>query len=755
MMNFFSKIMFLCVCFFYSNTLVANDNYEVITDIEIKGNQRLDFNTIQSYINIKIGDKFDPETLNDAFKSLFATDLFSQISFLKENTKLIVSIEENPVINRVVFEGNKRLKDDDINAEILLKPRTVFTRNRVKQDLKRLTTLYRRSGRFASKIEPKVIMLDQNRVDLVFEIEEGPLTKISNISFLGNNSYTDSRLRREILLGEHRWWKVLSSSSSYDPDILNFDQESLRRFYLNEGFVDIDINSISAELNPEKDFFYITFSINEGERYKFGDIKGEIRLEGVTSNLIRNNINIKSGQWYNAEKIDKITTDITENVRNAGFPFVEVVPNLRRKSEDSIIDINFIVKEGPKIYVERINIVGNERTLDRIVRRNVRLTEGDAFNRNLISRSRTLITNLGHFSKVDIKESPGSTDDTINLEFSVQEQSTGELSFGAGYSSGNGALANIGISERNLFGKGQRIKLNFTAAQRTNRIDFSFMEPYFLDRNVSLSTDIFSTTREYIESNYEQDIDGGGLGLGYGLGEYTRQSINYRLEKQTLKADTDASTSVLGAVGEDISSKIGVNTSYDLTDNRFDPTEGYIITNNINLAGIGGDKHFIQTTSSAAIYNEILDEKVVFSLSGKIGYILGLGEDIAIADRFFIGNTSFIGFQVAGLGPRDGNTGDPLGGNAYFTIQPEFSFGVGLPEELGVKGRLFLATGTLTTLDTSDSNYLDSGSIRLSSGAGLSWTSPFGPIRIDYSYAILKESYDRTETISFNVGNLF
>ncbi len=754
--NIIKLLIILNILFLHCSSF-SQEEKDAIKDIRILGNQRLDYDTIQSYININIGDYFTSSSLNEAFKSLFSTDLFSSISFSKNKNTLVINVVENPVINRTAFEGNKRIDDEDIQTEIFLKPRIVFTRNKVKKDLQRLSALYRRSGRFAAKISPKVIMLDQNRVDLVFEIEEGPVTKISDINFIGNSAFTDSTLRREMLLSESRWWKVLSTSDRYDPDVLSFDQDNLRRFYINQGFVDVDIISTTAELRPEKDFFSITVSLEEGKRHKFGNIKGEIRITGIKGSLVRKSINIKKNQWYSAEKLDVDSAKITESIMASGYPFVEVVPKLTRRTEDGYIDVNFVIRDGPRAYVNRINIIGNSRTLDRVIRRNIRLSEGDAFNRSLMARSRTLINNLGHFSTVDIKEIDNGNSNTVDIEVNVTEQSTGDLSFGAGFSSGNGALANAGITERNLFGKGQRINANVTFSERTNRVDFSFMEPYFLSRNLSLTTDIFSTERFFTESKYDQDTDGGAIGIGYGLGEYTRQSIKYDLQQQVIKAYSDASTSIKSQAGTNLISKVGLGTSYDKTDNRFNPTDGFLVSNGINFAGIGGDKHYIQTTASIAKYKTFMEEKITFSLSSKAGYIIGIGEDIEVSDRFIIGNNTFSGFQTAGIGPRDKTNDSALGGNAYFTIKPELRFGIGLPKELQVQGRVFAMTGTLTQIDTlsSYSNYYDDSAIRLSAGAGISWNSPFGPIRIDFTQALLKKDYDKTEAISFNVGSLF
>ncbi|MBF97054.1 MAG: Outer membrane protein assembly factor BamA [Alphaproteobacteria bacterium MarineAlpha9_Bin4] len=746
-------LKFILIIFFVSYAKISIAN--IINKIDIEGNLRLDDNTIFSYLNINSNTVIPKSDLNILFKDLFATELFSEIKFKLEDSKLTIIVKENPIINRIALEGNKRLEDEDIFPEISLKIRDVFTKNKIQNNLQRILALYRASGRYAAIVEPKVIYLKQNRVDIVFEITEGPLSKIDSIKFLGNRYYSDSRLKREITTSEARWWKILTAGGKYDPDLLNFDKENLKKFYADQGFVDAEVSLAVGEISNKKDKFYITFVVNEGDRYKFGNVNVDIEIKNYNKSDILKSINIKKNNWYSATRVDENITKLTESLIDSGSPFINIIPKLDRK-KNNIIDVKFIIKPGQKKYINKIIISGNTRTLDKVIRRTIRLAEGDPYNRNLINRSRTLVTNLGHFSYADIEVSDNfEQQNTVDLNVKVKEQSTGSLVLGGGFSSAVGATANIGISENNLLGKSQKLRLNLIAGQRENRADFSFTEPFFLDRSSSLTTNLFTTVQEFPESNYDNERDGAEASISYNVGEFGSQSLGYRVESRNIIAEDAAAASIKSISGESVLSVFTFGNAIDKTNNRIDPKDGWAASNRLSFAGLGGDKRYFKTTFRGSIYNEIWNEKAVAALSGQIGYILGLSQNIDISDRFYLGGNSFVGFQNAGLGPRDKDTDDSLGGNIYYTITPQLKFGLGLPKELGIRGRLFSTAGTLTRIDTNTSNYYDDGSIRLTAGAGVLWQSPFGPIRLDYTIPILKETHDKTETFSFNVGSLF
>jgi len=729
---------------------------DVITAIRVEGNQRIEDTTVVSYLKTVVGDRFDAGRINESLKSLFATGLFADVNLTRDGSALVVSVIENPIINRLAFEGNKRIEDDVLQSEVQLRPRTVYTRTRVQTDVSRILELYRRSGRFAATVEPKVIQLEQNRVDLVFEISEGPLTGVQRIVFIGNENFSDSTLRESIQTKQSRWWRFFSSSDSYDPDRLSFDRELLRRFYLKEGFADFRVISAVAELTPDRSAFFITFTVEEGDRYRFGTIDMVNELPEFDAETVESRVTTEEGDWYDAEEVEENIQDLTDDIGSQGFAFVDIEPQIVRRREDKAIDVTYRIIEGDRVYVQRIDITGNVRTLDRIIRRNVRLAEGDAFNAARLRRSRTLIQNLGFFSRVDINDQPGDVPDQVIVNVDVEEQSTGEVTFGGGFSTTDGPTGSVGIRERNLLGRGQDLSLQFIISAVTQDLDLSFTEPYFLNRDFAAGFDVFRREREFQNSSFDSKDTGFSLRGAYPLSEYLSQSLRYTLSQEEIDPESNAPQSILDQAGETLISRVDQTLLYDRRNNANDPTEGYFGRYSLAVAGLGGDKNFLSQTVGAGYYYSFWDDFVASGL-GEAGYIFSFQEDenILISDRFFLGGNNFRGFAVGGLGPRDISTESALGGNLLYKGTLELAFPIGLPNELGVKGRVFTVAGTLKELDTTNRNAVDTGSIRVSVGVGVSWASPFGPVRLDLAKAVRKEGFDETEILSFGFGSFF
>ena len=729
---------------------------DVIAAIRVDGNQRIEAATVVSYMKVVAGDRFDPERINDSLKSLFETGLFADVAMAREGNTLVVRVVENPIINRLAFEGNRRIDDDTLNGEVQLKPRTVYTQTRVQTDVARILELSRRAGRFAATVEPKVIQLEQNRVDLVFEISEGPLTGVQRIVFVGNRNFSDGTLREVIQTRQSRWWRFFSTTDSYDPDRLSFDRELLRRFYLKEGFADFRVTNAVAELTPDRSAFFITFTIEEGERYRFGEIDLVNELPEFDPETVREFVTTDSGDWYNAEEVEETVQELTERIGGQGFAFVDVAPDVGRRREDLAIDVTYRIAEGERIYVQRIDITGNVRTLDRIIRRNVRLAEGDAFNAARIRRSRTLIQNLDFFSRVDFNNRPGDAPDQTIVTVDVEEQSTGEVTFGGGYSSIDGPTGSVGVRERNLLGRGQDLSLQFVISGVSQDIDLRFTEPYFLNREFAAGFDLFRYEREFLNAAFDRRDLGFSLRGGYPLSENLTQSVRYTLAQQEILPDPNASAAVKEEAGSRIISRIDQSLLYDRRDSRIDPTEGYYGRWTTAVAGLGGDKHFLSQSVDAGYYYPFWDTWVASTI-GEAGYVFSLVEDenVDVSNRFFLGGNRFRGFAAAGVGPRDISDDSSLGGKFLYTGTVEVAFPIGLPNELGVKGRLFTIAGSLTGLDNKTATTEDTGSLRMSVGFGVSWASPFGPVRIDISRAVLKENFDDTELVSFGFGSAF
>jgi len=730
---------------------------DIITDIRVEGNQRIETATVISYMVLRPGDPFDPQRMDRSLKSLFATGLFSDVNLRREVTILVVRVVENPVINRISFEGNNKLDDDQLAAEVQLRPRVVYTRTKVQNDVRRILELYRRSGRFGATVEPKAITLEQNRVDLVFEINEGETTGIERIAFIGNTAFSDGELRDAIVTTESVWWNFLTSNDTYDPDRLTFDRELLRRFYLSEGYADFRILSAVAELTPDRSAFYVTFTLDEGERYRFGAVAVESSIKNLTGEELVGVLTFEEGEWYDADEIDESINALTDRVGVLGFAFVEIRPDVRRNPEILTLDVTFIIQEGPKVYVERINIVGNTRTLDFVVRREMLLIEGDPFNTSKVQLSRRRLQNLNFFESIEIENMPGSAPDKTILEVSITEQPTGELSLGAGFSTDEGPLATVGVSERNFLGQGQSLRAAFSISGRSQQIDFSYTEPYFLGYNMSAGVDIFRITTDVNNNDtFSQESTGGAIRLGYEITQHLKQSLRLsgRNDKITDVA-ADAPVIIADQEGETLTVLIGQELLYDRRDSVQQTKEGYFVSLGTDFAGLGGDAEFIRVEVAGGVVIPIWDDWRLV-LSGEAGAITGInGDEVRIQHRFFKGGTNLRGFAVSGVGPRDIPSDDPVGGNYFATGTVEMSFPLGLPESLGVEGKIFTDFGTVTGLDQSSPDVVDTGSLRASVGIGLQINTPFGPVRVDLAQAVLKESFDETQLIHFSFGTTF
>lgn len=733
----------------------------LIRDIQVEGNNRIESATVNAYLTIKAGDSYDAQQINNSLKALFSTGLFADVSFSFNQGILKVNVVENPIINRIAFEGNQRLKDDVLSAELQLRPRVVYTRTKVQSDVQRVLELYRRSGRFAATVEPKVIQLEQNRVDLVFEVDEGDATGIRKINFVGNKAFDDGELSDVIRTTESAWWKILTSDDNYDPDRVTFDRELLRRFYLAAGYADFQVLSSVAELTPDRSDFFVTYTVSEGKRYQFGNINIVSQIDKIDPETLRPLIEeeIQAGEWYNANLVDDAVDALTTSVGDQGYAFIDIRPNVQRNRENGTIDLTFTIAEGPKVYVERINVVGNVRTLDEVVRREFRLVEGDAFSSSKMKRSKQRIENLNFFKTVDVKTLPGKTPDQTVIEVDVEEKSTGEFSIGAGYGTDDGAFGQLGIRERNLLGKGQDLRLNFTLGSSDQQIDLSFTEPYFLDREIAAGFDIYRREEDnQDESSYDEEQTGGRLRAGFKYTEDLSHSFRYTIEQNSYSdVDSDASRLLREEENEFIESVVGHTLTYDKRDSAIAPTEGYFARLSNDFAGVGGDETYLKSRVEGGYFYPLdREHEWILSTRGSTGYIVGIGDDTRISQRFMLGGSNLRGFESAGVGPRDISTGDALGGKMFYAGTVQMDFPLGLPSEFALKGRVFSDFGSSEGVDGARAGEIyDTGSIRGSVGVGVGWESPFGPIGVDLSQAILKEDHDKEEVFRLNFGTRF
>ncbi|OAZ13147.1 outer membrane protein assembly factor BamA [Thalassospira indica] len=732
----------------------------LIRDIEVEGNNRIETATVNAYLTVAPGDSYDIQKINSSLKALFSTGLFADVSFSFNQGILRVNVVENPIINRIAFEGNQRLKDDTLSAELQLRPRVVYTRTKVQADVQRILELYRRSGRFAATVEPKVIQLDQNRVDLAFEIDEGEATGIRKINFVGNKAFDDSELSDVIRTTESAWWKILTADDNYDPDRVTFDRELLRRFYLSAGYADFQVLSSVAELTPDRSDFFVTYTVNEGQRYQFGEINVVSQIDKIDPETLMPLTEIESGDWYNADLVDDAVNALTDSVGDQGYAFIDIRPNVQRNREAGTIDITFNIAEGPKVYVERINVVGNVRTLDEVIRREFRLVEGDAFSSSRMQRSKQRIENLNFFKSVDVKTLPGASPDQTVIEVDVEEKSTGEFSIGAGYGTDDGAFGQLGIRERNLLGKGQDLRLNFTIGSSDQQIDLSFTEPYFLDREVAAGFDIYRREEDnQDESSYDEEQAGGRLRAGFRYSEELSHSFRYTLEQNSYSDidEDDASRLLLAEETEFVESAVGHTLTYDERDSTISPTEGYFARLSNDLAGLGGDEQYLRTRVEGGYYYPLdREHEWILSTRGSTGYIFGFDDDTRISQRFSVGGSNLRGFEAAGVGPRDIATGDSLGSKLYYTGTVQLDFPLGLPSEFALTGRVFSDFGSGQDVDGARPGEIyDTGSLRSSVGIGIGWESPFGPIGVDIAQPVTKEDHDKEELFRLNFGTRF
>ena len=744
----------------------------IIQHIVVRGTQRVEPGTVLTYVGVREGDTYTPAETDQALKALSTTGLFSDVktNFDGATGTLTIRVTENPIVNQVVFEGNSKVSDKDLTKEVQIKPRAVFTRAKIQADVQRIIELYRRNGKFAARVDPQIIQRPQNRVDLIFSISDGPTTGVSKINFTGNKIYDSDTLKGQIATEESRWWKFLASNDNYDPDRLQFDRESLRRYYINRGYADLKVLSAVANLTPDRKSFYINFTVDEGVRYRFGKIFVESKIRELPGTQLRPLIDARTGDIYSQEVVQKAIDALTNSAGTKGYAFAQVHPRLKRDPKARTIDLGFEIEQGPRVYIEKINIAGNTRTLDKVIRRQFRLQEGDAFSRVLIDRSRSRIRGLGFFKDVDVKNVPGSQPDRTNLTVNVTEQSTAALSVGLGYSSYTSLLGEVSYSDSNWFGRAQSLRVSLQASYITKQALFSFTEPYFLDRELAAGFDIYQTQTNFDQATYQSDTSAAVLRLGFPISEYSSVSVNYTYQIQQVRPYAGAPLDVQLAAGSLHGSSFGFAYAYNDLDDIRKPTTGSAFSISQSFSGFGGNLKYIQTGATAATYAPLFDGAMVSSLTGRFGYITGYdGSLVPFNNRFFDGGDTFRGFALAGIGPRDivapSNTG-ALGGTVRAIGSAELKFPGLLPESYGIGLSLFTDFGTMGRLDNLSGGRVCSGAqysgigtcvrdnlaFRGSAGISVSWKSPFGPVQIDLGLPYMKTSYDRAQIIHFSTA---
>jgi outer membrane protein insertion porin family len=748
-------------------------NGGTIASIKIDGNQRIETATVLSYMLVRPGDPFDADRLDRSLKTLYATGLFQDVRLNRDGDTLIVHVVENPLVNRVAFEGNHKLSDEQLRPALQIKPRAVFTPALAEEDRQRILDIYAKHGYYNATVNPQVIRLDQNRVDVVFQINDGSITLISKIVFVGNKEFSENRLSEVINSRESRWWRFLSTSDEYDSDRLSFDKELLRRFYLKNGYIDFNILDAKSELAPDRSGFFLTFTISEGQRYRVGKIDITSHLRNLTGDELRGDLQLDSGDWYDGDAVGRTVEAIEKDVHDRGYAFVEVKPLISKHPDKQTVDLAFNVGEGPRVYVERIDIVGNTRTKDKVIRREFRLQEKDPYNGEAVRASRQRLQDLNYFNSVNIAQSQGSAPDRTVLTTRVDEKATGELTVGGGYSTDAGALLDIGLSEKNLVGTGVSAGINGVLAQKRSSITASITDPYFLDRNLVVGGDLFFVQTNFLGTEpYDEKRVGFDVRMGYDFNEHLRQVWSYTLVGRTVfNIASNASFFIAQEAGYSLLSQVSQSTTYDHRDSKIDPHSGYMVSWGTDIAGLGGNSQFIRNNVNGQ-YFVPLDRFTGnsdwgISFTGSVGYLYNEGVQEQVIDRFYLGGDNLRGFEIGGAGPHDAVTGDPLGGRFIWTQSTELRFPLPVSPDLGLSGRAFVDIGGLTGASFKNSGVCvepgtgqpcviaDSPAARLGAGVGISWRTQFGLLNVDLAPFVIKQPFDQTQIFRFGFGTRF
>ncbi|WP_333826079.1 outer membrane protein assembly factor BamA [Pinisolibacter sp.] len=783
---------------------------DVVSHIVVRGITRVEAETVRSYVAVKPGKSFSAQDIDASLKALYATDLFSDVKISREGGSLVVTVVESPMINKIAFEGNKRITDEQLKGVIQTQSRGFMSKARVQGDVQRLLEAYRRNGRYRAQVEAKVISLADNRVNLVYEIDEGDKTAVTRIGFVGNHAMSSGRLRDVVKTRESGMLGWLRTTDTYDPERLQSDQELLRRYYMKNGYADMRVVSATADLDRERNVFFVSFTVDEGEQYTFGAIDVQSSLANLDMGSLKSAVGTREGSVYSAEDVEKTMEALTLAAARSGYPFAQVRPRAQRDYANHTIGITYYVEEGQRVYVERINVRGNDRTRDYVIRREFDMSEGDAYSKVLVNKAERRLNRLGFFKSVRTDTVPGSAPDRVVVNVDVEEQATGEIGFGAGYSTADGVLGDVSFSEKNFLGRGQYFKASAQYGQYQRGYQFSFTEPYFLGYRISAGFDVYQ--KQYLESsyrNYSEKNTGGTIRFGLPITENLTFGVSYTINQQEIgiaasQHDGDflngeASLAYLrfvcptypGIACADYSRRRltsipGYSLVYNTLDNMQLPHDGIYAKFSQEFAGAGGDARFLRTTVDARIYKELYADWGVIGMARvRAGNITGLGQKVELFDNFFIGGETIRGFAPLGIGPRDisqitqGTTtytlNSALGGRNYVagTVEVSMPF-PGTPEEFGLYLSGFSDAGLLWGVDKQSIpaigtnipcttnpvscgtfNYVDKVKVRASVGVGLMWKSPFGPLRGDFGIPVVKDKYDQTQIFRFSGGTQF
>lgn len=733
------------------------------SNVTIEGNERVDAATILSYAGIKRGDEVSAAALNDAYQRILNSNLFEKVELVPQGSTLLIRVQEYPIVNVISIEGNKRLKDEKLTELIKSQPRRVYSPALAESDAAAIAEAYRVAGRLAAQVTPKIIRRSDNRVDLVFEITEGRVVEIERLSFVGNRAFSDRRLRQVLETKQAGLLRNLIQRDTYVAERLQLDRKVLTDFYLSRGYIDFQVLDASAEVSRERDATFVTFTVREGLPYSIGNVTTVSEVAGLDAADFAAVQKIRTGQTYTPLLIDNNITRMETLALKKGLNFIRVEPRITRNDRGQAVDIEFAIVRGERIFVERIDIEGNTTTLDQVIRRQFRTVEGDPFNPREIRQAAERIRALGFFADAQVNTDQGSAADQVVVKVGVKEQPTGSLSFGLSYSVSNGTGFNIGFSETNFLGRGQKLSLAISTASANQNSNFSFTEPALLGRDLSFTIGGFYRTSQSDFSVYDTRNIGFSTGLGFPVGEQSNLDLRISLAEDRLYNYTGNSPILIAEAARGTLTTFSLGYTYEF-DNRItglNPKGGVLLRFGQDFAGLGGDNEYIKTTALALAETKVFNEEVTLRAIFEGGAIASLGGNVTrVTDRFF-GNGKIRGFEPNGIGPRDlGATNvDALGGNLFAVARFEADFPLGLPEEYGITGGAFLDVGSVWSLDNTagfgGSTVDDSFTPRASVGLSVFWTTPIGPLRFNFSRAIQKEDFDKEQNFDLTISTKF
>lgn len=730
------------------------------SNVEIEGNERVDAATILNYAGIKRGEEVSAAALNDAYQRILNSNLFETVELLPQGSTLVIRVQEYPIVNVISIEGNKRLKDEKLAELIQSQPRRVYSPALAESDAAAIAEAYRVSGRLAASVTPKIIRRNENRVDLVFEITEGRVVEIERLSFVGNKAFSDRRLRQVLETKQAGFLRNLIQRDTYVVERLELDRKVLTDFYLSRGYIDFQILDASAEVSRERDATFVTFTVREGMPYTIGNITTVSEVEGLDAAEFEAAQKIRTGQTYSPLLIDNNITRMETLALKKGLNFIRVEPRITRNDRDQAVDIEFAIVRGERIFVERIDIEGNTTTLDQVIRRQFRTVEGDPFNPREIRQAAERIRALGFFADAQVNAEQGTAADQVVVNVDVEEQPTGSLSFGLSYSVSGGTGFNVGFSESNFLGRGQKLSLAISTASSNQNSSFSFTEPALLGRELSFSVGGYYKTSESDYSVYDTRNIGFNTGIGFPLGEQTNLDVRFSFSEDKLYNYTGDSTIIAAEAARGALTTFSLGYTYEF-DNRItglNPKGGVLLRFGQDFAGLGGDNEYIKTTALALAETKVFNEEVTLRAIFEGGAITSLGGNVTrVTDRFF-GNGKIRGFEPNGIGPRDlaATDDDALGGNLFAVARFEADFPLGLPEEYGITGGAFFDVGSVWSLDNTNGGAVDdSFTPRAAVGLSVFWTTPIGPLRFNFSRAVQKEDFDKEQTFDLTISTKF